>query len=526
MSVQNRSGVLSLTSLSRALDGSRKNVLKISLLVLAFAFLYLPVFRAFVETWWSRDDYSHGFLIPLISLYLVWYRREKLRYIQLQPALTAGVLVMITAAAMFLLGDAGGVITLQQLSLVVMIAGLTLCFWGVECLKAVGFPLAYLLFMIPIADEVINPLHWTFQLVTAKMGVSILHLLGFTALLEGQYIFLPAITLEVAKACSGISYLISIIAIGIPLAYVTQRTVWRRLALVVSAVVIGVIANWMRVAMIGVWAYYGGAVLHGPFHLFQALFVAQIGFVALFVGAWLLSRTASPQPHLNSPGVHLGSPNIPLEERGPRDQYGPSEWSWIVAFGILLGFAANLTVMERGPVPLRTGFSVFPLSIGSWRGHVADLDNAVFRVQGADHELLRTYRSPSGDEIELYVAYFESQSHSKELVSYKTARLHKNAAVLEIPLGRENIARVNQIRLGEKRGESRALFWYDLNGRIVADRYQAKLLTTMDALLHRRTNGAFVLISSNEDLSWTAERTFIQNLIPVFHRYFPWSDKQ
>ena len=502
---------------------SKKLILKMGLLTLVFLYLYIPTFSALVSTWWTRDDYSHGFLIPLITLYLVWYRWEKLKNLQIQPAYSWGVTVMLIAGAMLLLGKAGGVITLQELSLVVMIVGLVLCLLGKNYLKALGFPIAYLLFMIPITDEVIAPYHWAFQLLTAKMGVAFLQTLGFTALLEHQYIILPAITLEVAKVCSGINYLISIIVIGIPLAYVTQKKVWCRVILVVSAVVIGVIANWIRVAAIGIWAYYGGEVLHGPFHLFQGLFVAQLGFIALFGGAWLLSKV--PQAQLQ--GSHPDSVKSQPEEGGLGDQYGLLHPAWLAAFVILLGLAVYLSSFKPGLVPLKTGFALFPIVIDKWSGYVADADSFVFKVQGADHELLRIYQGPSGGEVQLYVAYFEAQHHTKELVNNMTAPLHHNATVVEIPFGRANTIRVNQTRLLDERGKWLAFFWYDFNGRIVADRYQAKFLTTMDALLHRRSNGAFVVVlrpligETNQEMSWLEEQAFIRNLIPVLHRYLP-----
>jgi len=275
---------------------SKKTGLQLGLLTAVLAYLYAPAFSALVYTWWARDEYSHGFLIIPISLYLIWLRREKLRHLPLQRSYLAGISVIIIAGVMLVLGDAASLATLQELSLPVMITGLVLFLFGRVHLKTVGLPIAYLLFMMPILDELVNPLYWPFQLLSAEMGTTFLLKLGFPALVEQQYIILPNITLEVARVCSGVRYLFSIIAIGIPLGYITLNHLWSRIALVLSAVIIGVIANWIRVAAIGIWAYYDGNVLHGPFHVFQALFVAQLGFIALFVGAWLLSKLNESQP--------------------------------------------------------------------------------------------------------------------------------------------------------------------------------------------------------------------------------------
>jgi len=232
---------------------------------------------------------------------LIYSRREKLKVLTIQPEYVRGFGVILSAAGLLLVGDAGGLAVLEQISLVVMIAGLVFFLLGKMWLMVLGFPIAYLFFMVPIADELIIPLHQFFQILTAKAGVSLLQFMGFAALLKDQYIFLPNITLEVAKACSGINYLISVLAVGVALASLTLKNMSHRIILVLSALVIGVIANWIRVVAIGIWSYYGVTdVLHGPFHVFQALFVSQVGFVALFVGAWLLNRIAAPEVQVPS----------------------------------------------------------------------------------------------------------------------------------------------------------------------------------------------------------------------------------
>jgi EpsI family protein len=490
----------------------------LALLVLMLSYAYLPVLGALVTTWRERDDYSFGFLIPVISLYLVWYRRERLKQLPIQPAYLTGLLALVTVGSMLLVGAAGNVMVIQELSLVGMIAALVLLLMGKAYLRALAFPLAYLLFMIPIADEIIEPLHWSFQLMTAKISVGILQALGFTALLDGQYIVLPTITLEVAKACSGINYLISIIAIGIPLAYMTQKNVWCRVVLVVSAVAIGIAANWIRVASIGIWAYYGGEVVHGPFHVFQGLFVSQIGFVALFVGAWGLSKVPASRRTVERVGADLARPAEPfrLDAR-----------SWLAAFLLLLALTAYFAFHTRAPVSLKAELRGFPLSIGNWRGQERSPQNAVFRVEGADRELVRLYRSPSGREVELYVAYFESQRHPKKLVNYRTARLHQDAVAVEIPLAQNESMTVNQTRLQQGRGELPVLFWYDMNGRIQADRYRAVLTTTVDSLIHGRTNGALILVAGvpidreNGEVTIKEVQDFVRDAVPVLRGYLP-----
>ena len=203
-----------------------------------------------------------------------------------------------------MLGEIGGVATLSEISLLGMIVGLVLLLGGTAYLRVLGFPITYLAFMLPILEDLVAPLHWPLQLITAQQGVTILQMLGFPALVEQQYVVLPHITLEVAGVCSGVNYLISIAAIGLPLAYLALRKLWSRVALILLAVAIGWMANWLRVVLIGVWTSWGGEGLHGPFHILQGMFVAWVGWCSL------LPRGVSRNP---SPGVPTG--DAPLIRR-------------------------------------------------------------------------------------------------------------------------------------------------------------------------------------------------------------------
>ncbi len=182
--------------------------------------------------------------------------------------------------------------TLEALSFITTLAGTVLLLLGRPFLSAWRFPIAYLLFMIPIDRLLLQKVHWPLQLFTAQMGTSLLNLFGFPAFLQDEYIQLPHITLEVAKACSGLNYLTAIIAVGMPLAYLSLKHVKWQCALVLSAVIIAILANAVRVAFAGILGSLGHAI-HGPLHIFEGVVIAWIGFIALFVGSWFFSRIES-----------------------------------------------------------------------------------------------------------------------------------------------------------------------------------------------------------------------------------------
>jgi exosortase len=272
-------------------DALPENIwIKVGLLVGAFVFAYSRVTPLLVRTW-SRDDYSHGVLVPLIALYFVWADRKRLRNLPIQPNIPGGLILTLTGSLMLMMGNIGGVVIFQELSLIIIIPGLILTLLGTRYLIALALPLAYLILMVPILDEVIDKIHWPFQLFSAKMGSTLLKIFDIPFFLRSNYFELPHMMLEVAEECSGVRYLISIIAIGIPLAYFTQRGWWRKVALVITAVIIGILSNGVRVAFVVLCAYYYGKNnIQGPLHMFQGLFVSIVGFIFLFISAWILPK--------------------------------------------------------------------------------------------------------------------------------------------------------------------------------------------------------------------------------------------
>jgi len=494
-----------------------------------FVILYLPIFSALVKMWWGSDDYNHGFLVPIVSLYFVWMKRDQLRLAPIRPSYLGGLPVIILSSALLLMGKLGSATLLQELSLPVMIAGLLLLLAGAGWLKLLALPIGYLLFMIKLFGEGDDRFHWPFQLIAANIGVWLLHLMGFPAYQHDQFIELPRVTLEVASACSGVRFLMSIIAIGIPLAILTQSTWPRRICLVLFGVLIAILANGFRVALIGIWTYYHGTNgdVHGPLHILQGVFVSWIGFIALFAGAWCLGRNRGEWGHPRHADDNAMTPSA--KQQLTDEEHGVVRFrSWTLAIALLLVTGSVYYGVRPAPVPLQHDLDSLPLTIGSWSGYAVNLEQEPLRVPGADQELLRLYRNPSGRILTLYIAYFNFQEQGRKLVGYQTLeRFHQGETVVTLPAGSERSYKLNQAVLRVGQGKRFVLFWYDLNGRMAAGSYEAKLRTLWNALTLGRLNGALVAVSapvtqkdSLERLS-SDGRQFVENLLPILHLYLP-----
>jgi len=530
---------------SSAISVSSKYRLRLGmglLLIASFLFAYSGVMVSLIGQWWSSDMYSYGFLIPLISLYLVSIRRERLLKIHTTPSYTAGSIMLIFSLFLLIAGHVSGVILIQELSIVGTITGMVLFLFGWAFLKSLWFPIVYLLFMIPIWDNIsMDKIHFPFQNFSANIGIKVLQSLGIPAYRHGIYLELPNITLEVARACSGVNYLISVIAIGIPLAYIFLKGWIRKILLVCSAVSIAILANGFRVAMIGILSFYGfnGGNVHGPFHVLQGIFVSMIGFGVLFLGLWVMSRiptTSSYLKEVRSPLIKEVVSTRPLLSKLP-------SFSLVASlFVLFLLVGGYIHFYRTAPVPLKMDLRYFPFVIGEWKGVEAAPVYNVFRSLGVDNELSRTYYSPSGEILNIYIGYFQSQEQGKEFINYKANKLHRFVTRVKIDLDSHTSIYVNkalpsftsQEELDEeesryKRNDERNLFlfWYDLNGRVITDPYMAKVYSTWDALIHGKTNGAIIVITSGfqnrKDLDRKLEvgMTFIKEIFPLLHNYLP-----
>jgi EpsI family protein len=521
---------LSMDVPMRALSWIKRWPVHIPVLLALFVIIYAPTMAALVRMWWSSDDYSHGFLVPFIALYLVWLKREQLSRLPAAPNLWIGLPVMAAAGLLFILGDLGGVVLLQELSMIVMIAGLAALLFGAAHLNVLALPIAYLLFMVKLFGEGPDGFHRPFQLLASDIGVWLLHAFGFSAYQDGIYIHLPRITLEVAAACSGVRFLVSIIAIGIPLAYMTQKGWTRRIGLVSFAVIIAILANGLRVALIGVWAYNGDVDIHGPRHVLYGTFVSWVGFIALFAGAWFLSsgREGEARRAVPQTTAHEQIGREPILHRERMSQDGRMMRSSLSAIVLLCAVGGYYYFHGVTPFPLQTDLHTFPSVIGEWQGEVLDPRTETLRVDGADEALTRIYRDPAGRAVTLYIGYFDDQIQGKELVGYKTSwKFHRGETKVTIPTEAGRTHLVNQAMLPDSGGSRAVLFWYDFNGRIIASRYEAKLWTIWDALTRGRTNGALVVVSApveqrdHIERVFDDERRFIHDAMPSIDRYLP-----
>jgi len=275
-----------------AFRSSWRHIVSLFALLGAFGLLYRSVIDKLVYDWGHDDNYSHGFLIVPIALYLAWERRAQLLKATTRPSLF-GLVIVLGSIATLIAGVLGAELFLTRVSIVGVTAGTILFVLGWQHLRILAFPCAFLLLMIPIPAIIFNQIAFPLQLLASRFGETALNLFSIPVLREGNVMILANTTLEVAEACSGIRSLVSLLTLGIIYGYFTDPRGWVRWSIALATVPIAIAANGLRVAGTGIAAhYYGPEAATGFFHTFSGWLVFIAAFAMLFVVMRLLLLVA------------------------------------------------------------------------------------------------------------------------------------------------------------------------------------------------------------------------------------------
>ncbi len=243
--------------------------------------IYAPVFPGLFSDWWNDPNYSHGFLVPFFSGFLVWQNREHLKRLSIQGS-WLGFGVLCVGSGILVLGDIGAEDFLTRSSLICILAGLILFHLGMPFFRALLFPLGFLFFMVPLPAIIFNAIAFPLQGLAARNATIVLDLLGVPVLRDGNIIHLSHISLGVTEACSGIRSLVSLLALAVAWAYLTLPGYWSRFVLVLSAIPITIIANAGRVIVTGlIGQWFGVKYAEGIFHSFSGWIIFLVAFAGL-----------------------------------------------------------------------------------------------------------------------------------------------------------------------------------------------------------------------------------------------------
>ena len=284
----------------------------------AFVLAYATVLTKLGHDWWTDENYSHGLLVPFVIGFILWSQRQRLISVAKNPAMTTGIALVVFGLLSLWAGTAGAELYLQRTSLLFLLSGTVIYFWGWKLLRLLIVPLFLLWLAIPIPAIIFNKVAFPLQLFASRCAVSAMSLFDIPVLRQGNVIELMPLgahetkKLEVVEACSGIRSLMTLVTLAVVYAYFTHPrdndsgkgnggrrifsslktfAFWRSALILLSAVPIAIFTNALRVSGTGVLArYYGTKVADGFFHTFSGWVIYVVAFLMLFGVGWLLDR--------------------------------------------------------------------------------------------------------------------------------------------------------------------------------------------------------------------------------------------
>ncbi|MFZ1099133.1 MAG: VPLPA-CTERM-specific exosortase XrtD [Steroidobacteraceae bacterium] len=498
---------------------------------------------AYLYAVWHREEYSHGFLVPFVSAYLLWQRRHRFEQVEFHGS-WIGVVVAALGVAIYFLGSVASITTVDTYALVIVLMGTALALMGWPAFRIALAPLALLFLMNPIPNFFYYNLSSELQLLSSQLGVAFMRMFGVSVFLEGNVIDLGSYQLQVAEACSGLRYLFPLMTLGVIIGCLFKGRAWIRWCLFLSTVPITVLMNSFRIGAIGILVdRFGVAQAQGFLHLFEGWVIFMICFSLLLAESWLLVRlTGDRRSFRELLALDLPAPRTALAPAPARELGNPAI---VVVFMLLAVVVPARALPKRLDVrPARADFTEFPMQIGAWQGHRQALQAVYLDTLKVDDYVLADFvRSGAGGAnvaaaaytpVNLYVAYYASQRTGEAAHSPRGCLPGAGWRILdfgqrEVAGVRNDGARLRVNRVVVQHGAERQLvyYWFQERGRDITNEYLVKWYLLEDALLRDRTDGALVRLITplpeNEPAAAADARLarFAGSVLPALQSYLP-----
>jgi len=488
---------------------------------------------------WSVPEYSHGPLIPILSLYLF------LRQLREQQPISepikdrwVGVLVVIFGLMIGAVGEVAHIPDILTYGMLVWLYGMLLVTFGFRHGWIYWPPVLHLIFMLPLPNFIYWQVSIQLQFMSSELGVWFIRLLDIPVFLDGNIIDLGIYKLHVAEACSGLRYLFPVMSFSYVFAVLYRGPVWIKAVLLLSAAPITVVMNSFRIGVIGVMVdNYGIEHAEGFLHYFEGWVIFILCIVFLFMLARVL-RLLSGDRRPIAEALDLSYEGIwPQISR----VFSVRASRALVATALIISSAAALWYLtpNRAMVTVeRDPLAMFPNTLGPWRSGVPDrLDPQIEATLGADDYHAVTFRSYDHmAPVNLFIAYYEKQTegagiHSPEVCipagGWEMSRIKQQEIPLNASVAEANSVPVNRAVIQKGLRKQVVYYWFEARGRRMTNDYVAKAFTLLDALTMARTDGALVRLitpvrpGETEVEAEARLKSFLDHSVGVLPRFVP-----
>lgn len=366
--------------------------------------------------WWTSSTFNHCLLILPLLGWLVWQRRAELADLTPQTSLL-GLAIVGAGATGWLLGEAAAVALARHLGLVLMLQGSVVAVLGTTVARGLLFPLFYMFFLVPVGEEFVPAL----QLITADLSMILLNLSGLPAHIEGVFITTPSGYFEVAEACSGVMFLIAMVALGALMANLCFSTWPRRIGFMALCVAVPIIANGIRAFGTIYIADSSGIGFAESFdHVVYGWFFFALVIAIVMAIGWRFIDRELDEPAFDPRQLQSGS-----VAQDATSRIGiVSGLALIIA---LLPVAWSAAMAQSGEAPVPTDFAA--PSIEGWET-MSQRSNTEWTAtyDGADAIVTARYRHRDHTPIDLAIGYFSDQDEGRELVGFGQGGLPAESA--------------------------------------------------------------------------------------------------
>ncbi|MHA6262891.1 VPLPA-CTERM-specific exosortase XrtD [Arenibacterium sp. CAU 1754] len=485
---------------------------------------------------WTTAEYSHGPLIPLISLYL--FLRELRNSPMPAPHVSdrwPGVVVVALALVLAAFGNLTRIPDIVTYAMIVWVGGVVLTVFGWDRGRQHQLPVIHLVFMLPLPQFVFWKLTILLQGISSVLGVWFVSLAGVPVFLEGNVIDLGVYKLQVAEACSGLRYLFPILSFSYLFAILYRGPMWHRVLLLLAAAPLTVFMNSVRIGVIGIMVHrYGIEQAEGFLHFFEGWVVFMACVVILFLMAIGLQRLTKEPKSLAEVidldfegfGAIMGRiltirPSVALGAVATLTAAVSAAWIW---FG-----DPQTERIDRDP------FALFPRNFQDWAGSTHRLDADVEAVLGATDYLNATYIRPGASTyVNMFVAFYDKQTegsgiHSPEVCLPVGGWEVFSLEPRQVDMTDAGYGTFDVNRAVIQKGVSKQLvyYWFEQRGKRMVNDFKAKASVVMDSLTMGRSDGALVRfvtpIIPGEDEAEADARLirFMADSLPRLPRFVP-----
>lgn len=416
--------------------------------------------------------YSHGWLVPFVVGFLLWRQRKALAVCP-RRAYLPGLFLLIPALLTQLLATLLQVGFLSGLALLGVIGGLVLTLLGPQFFRLTLFPIAFIAFMVPIPELVIDTISFRMKLLSAGVATAVADAFGLVAVREGSFIRIPRGTLVVDDVCSGLKYLIALMAFGALYAHLSSVRTWQKWALFLLSVPISFLANIGRVTLMVIVGYQWGVaqVEKWYFHDLFGFVLFIVAFVCLFaVESLMLARRPSPRTG-GEEDARAAVSETPPPAATPRAP--PPHDLGRLGVGILCAMAvvAALSIYvswQRHVSPASDILNGIPRSVGDWTGVDEALDERSFEILGTRDVLARSYVNSKGDRVSFLIVLARqtpSRTHPPEQCLSGEGYTILGASDRDFNVG-SRVVTVRELQLSRRQGQRLSWHFYKIGDHL------------------------------------------------------------